>query len=250
MNKNKIYIVICILIMIILSIQNNNTKENFNKYDKIPKIIHQTWKSRDLPDNFKKWSKIIKDLHPDWEYKLWTDEDNRNFIKNHYSWFLKTYDNYDVHIKRVDAVRYFYLYHYGGVYIDLDFICLKKLDKLLEKNNAVFGNQLRNVKSIANAFMISPPKHNLFKYIIDNLESEKDKHVLGATGPWFLTEKINNYTNDLESKSSKVDIDILPMPLIYTREYNEKPCEINECKKLFPDSYTTTFWTATWLKKN
>ena len=125
MNKNKIYIVICILIMIILSIQNNNTKENFNKYDKIPKIIHQTWKSRDLPDNFKKWSKIIKDLHPDWEYKLWTDEDNRNFIKNHYSWFLKTYDNYDVHIKRVDAVRYFYLYHYGGVYIDLDFICLK-----------------------------------------------------------------------------------------------------------------------------
>ena len=93
--------------------------------------------------------------------------------------------------------------------------------------------------------MISPPKHNLFKYIIDNLESEKDKHVLGATGPWFLTEKINNYTNDLESKSSKVDIDILPMPLIYTREYNRK-CE--ECKTLFPDSYTTTFWTATWLK--
>ena len=51
-------------------------------------------------------------MHPSWEYKLWTDEDNRNLIKDHYPWFLKTYDEYDVNIKRVDAVRYFYLYHY------------------------------------------------------------------------------------------------------------------------------------------
>ena len=85
MNKNKIYYYLY-FDNDYLTIQNNNTKENVNKYDKIPKLF--TKRKTEFADNFKKWSKIIKDLHPIGN-KLWTDEDNRNFIKNHYSWFLK-----------------------------------------------------------------------------------------------------------------------------------------------------------------
>ena len=44
-------------------------------------------------------------------------------------WARGSYDGYDIHIKRVDAVRYFYLYHYGGVYLDLDQLCLRELEK-------------------------------------------------------------------------------------------------------------------------
>ena len=40
-----------------------------------------------------------------WEYKLWTDKDNRRLIKNHYAWFLDTYDSYRENIQRVDAAR-------------------------------------------------------------------------------------------------------------------------------------------------
>ena len=245
----KLFLILITVMVFFIIINTYKLYENFSEYNKIPKIIHQTWKSKELPDNFKKWSKIIKDLHPDWKYKLWTDEDNRNFIKNNYPWFLKTYDSYDINIKRIDAVRYFLLHHFGGVYIDLDFICLKKLDPLIKNNNAVFGYQLKDKSSIANAFMISPSKHNLFKQIINNLESKKDKHVLKATGPAFLTENINIYLKKLKNNSNKIDIDVLPMPLIYTRESNKIPCDINECKKIYPDSYTTTFWTGSWLKK-
>jgi mannosyltransferase OCH1-like enzyme len=37
-----------------------------------------------------------------------------------YPWFLETFDGYPYPIQRADAIRYFVLHHFGGIYIDLD----------------------------------------------------------------------------------------------------------------------------------
>ena len=37
-----------------------------------------------------------------------------------YPWFLEDWDQYEFPIQRADAIRYFVLSHYGGIYIDLD----------------------------------------------------------------------------------------------------------------------------------
>ena len=66
-------------------------------------------------------------LPRNWSMWLWTDEDNRELIARDFPSFLPLYDGYDVKIKRIDAVRYFYLYKYGGVYMDLDVMCLHPL---------------------------------------------------------------------------------------------------------------------------
>ncbi len=105
----------------------------------IPRIIHQTWKDNHLPTDYKQYRQTILDLHPDWEHRLWTDADNRNLIMKTFPWFLKTYDNYKHTIERVDAVRYFILLHYGGVYIDLDMECLKPVDDLFLEGNLHFS---------------------------------------------------------------------------------------------------------------
>ena len=52
--------------------------------------------------------------------QLWTDAKSREFIATEYPWFLATFDNYSQPIQRADAIRYFVLSHYGGIYIDLD----------------------------------------------------------------------------------------------------------------------------------
>ena len=41
----------------------------------IPKIIHQTWKTKEVPEKWKKSQEEWQRLHPDWLYILWTDED-------------------------------------------------------------------------------------------------------------------------------------------------------------------------------
>ena len=47
----------------------------------------------------------------------------RAFLKQHYPWFLPTYDGYTQEMMRIDAIRYFLMFHYGGIYLDIDMSC-------------------------------------------------------------------------------------------------------------------------------
>tara|TARA_B100001093_G_C26787001_1_gene997128 strand:- start:950 stop:1723 length:774 start_codon:yes stop_codon:yes gene_type:complete len=257
MSKLILFVITILILMVIIMTliyvgarkRRSFSRSNFATTLETPKIIHQTWKSESLPENYRRWSENCKSVHKDWEYKLWTDEDNRKFIADNYPHFLDIYDSYDVNIKRVDAVRYFYIYHFGGIYMDMDFICLKNLAPLLQPGMAVFGYQDKahsDISSVANAFMAAPPKHPLFKKLIDNLHKTKNKHVLSATGPDYLTKAIH--------KHKYKDVVVHPMPIIYTHEWNKKndkltSCEsdIEQCRLDFPDSYTSTIWTGSWL---
>ena len=39
----------------------------------IPRIVHQTWKNRDVPKEYILFQEKVSALHPGWEYRLWTD---------------------------------------------------------------------------------------------------------------------------------------------------------------------------------
>ncbi|KOO53165.1 glycosyltransferase family 32 protein, partial [Chrysochromulina tobinii] len=73
-------------------------------------------------------------MNPGYTLRLWTDANNERFIAQHYPWFLRYFRQYDKMIKRADAVRPFYLYHFGGVYADLDFACIRPFDALLQRH--------------------------------------------------------------------------------------------------------------------
>ena len=60
----------------------------------IPKIIHQSWKTSDVPEVYHAWVSTWLQNHPTWVYKLWTDDENRELIARHYPWFLRDYDNF------------------------------------------------------------------------------------------------------------------------------------------------------------
>lgn len=66
------------------------------------------------------------------EYMLWTDATARQFIAEKYPAFLPTFDGYEYNIQRADAIRYFVLHHFGGVYMDLDMGCRRRIDPLLK----------------------------------------------------------------------------------------------------------------------
>ncbi len=41
----------------------------------VPKILHQTWKDKDVPEKWKAAQQACIAAHPGYEYKLWTDAD-------------------------------------------------------------------------------------------------------------------------------------------------------------------------------
>lgn len=156
----------------------------------IPKIIHQTYKTENIPEHWKEGRQKCLDLHPDYEYILWTDEMASEFIKEEYPWFLDTFENYKYPIERADAIRYFILSRYGGVYIDLDDGCERKLDPLL-----AFPAFLRKTSplGVSNDVMGSVPGHPFFLKALKSLK-HYDKYwfipymtIMGSTGPLFLS---------------------------------------------------------------
>ena len=257
MNKNCLLIVVVLLLLYFLFF---NTKDNFG--EDTSKIIHQTWKTKQLPDKFVKWSQTCKKKLPGWTYMLWTDDDNRNFIKDHYSFFLKTYDGYDKMIKRVDAVRFFYLYHYGGLYIDLDFECLKDLREIL-KDKIVLG-EMGDGKCehcIPNAFMYSPyPKMEFWKFCIDRLleKSGRNEGVEQTAGPVFLKKMYKEFIRLYPEE--KENIEVLPSNYLYPIDWHIQPPMIctqwskefdeEKCKAMHPDAYAITYWTNSWSSYN
>ncbi|KAG9232976.1 nucleotide-diphospho-sugar transferase [Amylocarpus encephaloides] len=163
---------------------------NESRTQLIPRIIHQTYINESIPLKWQKGQQACVDLHDDYEYILWTDEKSRDFIAKEYEWFLKTFDAYPFPIQRADAIRYFVLYHYGGIYIDLDDGCNRRLDPLLS-----YPAWLRRTvpTGISNDAMGSVPQHPFFKYVIELLSDYNRNWVLpyisvmGSTGPLFLS---------------------------------------------------------------
>ena len=154
------------------------------------KIIHQTWKTMEIPDVINiEWPDSWKNNYPTWDYKLWTDDDNRALISEVKPDFLNVYDGYPFSIQRADAIRYFYMYYYGGIYVDLDFLSLKNMEKILAVSNIVIGcnNTCKDSKQvIPNAFLYSIKGHSFWLYCIDQLSLNLSGDVHDTTGSAFL----------------------------------------------------------------
>lgn len=160
------------------------------------KYIFQTWKTKEVPDIWKTSQQSIINMNTDFEYKLYTDEDNRNFIESYFPFFLKTYDNFEYNIQRADAIRYCVLYIYGGIYVDLDYNCNKSFNEIFD----ILKKPIGLVRSInkpdisTNSIMISMVKnHPLWLECIRNMMKKtpffiRGKHlkVMTSTGPIML----------------------------------------------------------------
>ena len=230
----------------------------------IPKIIHQSWKTNDIPHDIykKEWIDSWLKKNPDWEYKLWTDEDNRNLIKEHYPQYLDLYDSYQTGVSKADIARYFYMHKYGGVYVDLDFKCLKPLDELLNGEVILLGKQKmkksggeieKNV--IPNAFKYSIPEQKFWLDCIDLLpESKYNEEGIHnnpeyATGPIFLFKCLER----LKPKNVKiVDPEIL-YPISWQLDGSAAKDSVKDewyldPEKCFPEAYAITYWTGAWMR--
>jgi mannosyltransferase OCH1-like enzyme len=161
----------------------------------IPKLIHQTAKTRDIPEKWREYQKRVQELHPDWTYRLWTDEDNLAFVKAEYPDFLDVFLKLPKNIMRADVIRYLILNKLGGLYMDLDYEMLKPFD--LNEHDCVLawesdGEFGPGNDKLCNSFMASSPGHPFFKRVIEELKAhpplEADVHsVEASTGPIFIS---------------------------------------------------------------
>lgn len=166
----------------------------------IPKIIHQTCKTKDVPEKWKYAFDSCKTNNKGFKHILWNDKTMDKFVKKYYHDFYKIYKSYKYHIQRCDVFRFLVLYKYGGIYLDMDIICNKNLNKFLHYD-LVLSHSPNLEKYLTNSFFMVVPNNPFFKYCIDNLSKHinnyqyfgKHLHVMYSTGPAFLTNMVNDY---------------------------------------------------------
>ena len=159
------------------------------------------------------------------------------------------------------------LWVYGGVYMDLDFTCLRSLDAVdgfLPAGTVTLGYQFENRndrEAVANAFMAAPPRHPFIREVLNALPYAQKKtrrtHPTEATGVTFLTKAVRSWY-----AQRREGLQVLPIPLIYTSAWNARhpPCgsgvaqsprlldhELDSCARRLNRSAVTTFWTHSWV---
>lgn len=196
----------------------------------IPKIIHQTWKTSELPENLQHWHNEVKKLHPGWKINLWTDEDNLALVKEYFPQMLESYQSLEHNIMRVDIVRYMYMEVYGGYYLDLDYELLTPFDPEISDTELLLPiSRIANGKPIfGNCIFGSVPKHPFWKdvlndfYINPPLKKFYNKHkIIKLTGPEFITKIYFQNPQKYNGTLPKSNIFHPPSNLAQLRNYKE-----------------------------
>ncbi|CCG83753.1 protein of unknown function [Taphrina deformans PYCC 5710] len=183
--------------------------------EQIPRIIHQTYKTRAIPEgDWQTAHNLCLNLHrksENWRHILWTDETARRFIEHEYPEFLHVYDRYPYPIQRVDAMRYFILHHYGGIYLDLDIGCARSMESLLQ-----FPAFLPKTtpSGVSNDLMASRPGHPFMLELGTSLQKQggwvrygtKYMTVFFSTGPMFVNRILARYWQIARDPADRVII--------------------------------------------
>lgn len=147
-----------------------------------PKIIWQTheWEYADLPKNFLATSMTWQNLNPTWEYRYVSAANRVGDVKEFDETLYKLYLFADG-MTQADIWRYVSIYKYGGVYADMDSICVMPLDYLIETNwigEEFLATELDANGHVNNANFGAPSRNPLMKLVLDNiLDSYKNINI-------------------------------------------------------------------------
>ena len=149
----------------------------------IPKIIHQIYnmsgKDAEIRQDYCAYRDTWLKNHTHWEYRYWDHLSARKLIEEDYAWFLPVYDQYPHFIQRCDAVRYFILHRFGGLYVDMDIENLKPVDELFVNCDLAL---FKAVKGYANSAMASARGHPLWEAVFKELPLRVENKPQGVTG--------------------------------------------------------------------
>jgi mannosyltransferase OCH1-like enzyme len=229
-NIINFYILLIFVITLLVFYYLNNylkgksIKNEHFENDTIPKIIIQTWKTKNIPNKYKEDIESVKRYTKGYQYLFFSDDDIEYFLKTYYPEYYKTYQKLPVKIQKIDFFRYIAVYHYGGFYLDLDMTMMYPLDELLDYE-CVFPvdqmitpvkcnkNRLKKYCSLGMNILLgqyafgAKQSNNFIKKLIDGIHDNIDdyikkyetsygkslQYVYSTTGPDYVTDIYIDY---------------------------------------------------------
>jgi mannosyltransferase OCH1-like enzyme len=196
----------------------------------IPRVIHHIWIGPDpLPDDHRPWIKSWKRHHPKWKHRLWTEADlPADPIRP------EILERLRAPVERADILRLEILYRHGGVYVDGDLECLRRIDDVLEGEE--FVGVCHKPGRITNTAIAAAPGHPLLERALERLRpmdtywnstSERLKEV---AGPRLLERLVADFP----------EVKLLDPPLFFpaTPEERERAIAVHHMARVWHNATT------------
>ena len=225
--------------------KNNLSKVKPSAKPKIPKIIHQIWVGPNpQPAMLQKLAQTWKKKHPDWKYMFWTDQEVKNITLVNRELYDRTHD----YREKADLLRYELLYQIGGVYVDLDFECLKPLDILNHCYDFYIGianNQVSEM--VVNALIGCAPGHIIMLNAINNVVYEELKDWRDRSGVFYFSKEFMKSIQNAPGRNIAFPMNFF-YPIPYGFDTNKPLSEFIKQETMALHYYansTGTDWTPT-----
>lgn len=207
---------------------------------KIPKIIHQIWIGGPVPEAFHAYMQTWQDMHPEWDYKLWTDDTISSFMPLYNQSF---YDETDSPGVKSDLLKWEIIYRYGGVYVDVDFECLRSLDMFHYLYDFYTALQPLDTQflQLGAALFAAVPYHPILKECIESIKD--DWHYKGAptkSGPVHFTKAFYRTAG----KTNMIDI---AFPAFYFYPLGCRDDQLNYDEWIDNGAYAIHHWAKSWM---
>ncbi len=178
----------------------------------IPLNFFQTWETKEISPRLEYLTNLWKAHNPEFTYQLFDKDERAAFIKEHFDHAVYTaYMRIIPGALKADMWRYCVLYVNGGVYADIDTMCMNSLKTFIKNYEFVATVDLNATKSegehnVANAFIASVPRHPILRGCINRitiqvLANMRPSSLLDLTGPGVLGRELNIYLQRDETAS-------------------------------------------------
>lgn len=194
------------------TIEKNLDKSEVKLYKpQIPRIIHQTFKTKNLPQDIQSSIDQLKSQNPSFEYRFYDDNDCIEFIQKNYpkrvlELYLKIPNNFTS--ARADLFRYLLMYKIGGVYLDIKSSTTIPLEHtLLDTDEYLLTHW---------------PGKDWAEEIGNTLGEFQNWHIICRPYHPFLAKTIEEVLNNLETQiiTNKQDVLRITGPIVYSKAIN------------------------------
>lgn len=187
----------------------------------IPRIVHQTFPTKDLPEAIRAGRNRSIAENPDWDFRLYSDDAIETFIQTHYgAAILAVYRllRPEYGAARADLFRYLLVYAVGGAYLDIKSRFTGPINAAIRGDESFILAHWRN----------APGEIHQGMGLLDEVGhvpggEYQQWHVIGAAGHPFLRAVLIAVLADIECYSpwttnvGRIGVLRLTGPIAYTR---------------------------------
>lgn len=181
----------------------------------IPRLIHQTFKTKDVPSRVKPLLQSWSTANPGHETRFYDNQACLQFVEREFPEYLQAYKLLPKDVERSDFFRYMVILRLGGVYADVDTECRQPIDQLIrptdtlvagweaawDSDDIAFQRHFVRRRQVLNWVFAAAPGHPVLREVCERINHHSlstfsnftNRDTLERTGPGVWTDVVLRY---------------------------------------------------------